>query len=201
MRAVTAPPLRAPTWIVPLARELDLTEAQATLLALMLETRSPTQAGLADALRQAGSRAVSASILPAQISKLRDRLRVQGINLETTEDGWRLDAPTRKRLRDRADEIGTPSTSEPPARWRLRGAQELVARMLLQSPVLSRAAFVEALEAGGFSSGSPDVHISRLRDKVAADGLVIDTVVGTGWRFDEQSRARLGLTTTKGATL
>lgn len=201
MRPVTAPPLRAPTWIVPLARELDLTEAQATLLALMLETRSPTQAGLAEALRHAGSRAVSSGILPTQISKLRDRLRVHGVTLDTWEDGWRLDAPTRKRLRDRADEIGTPSTSEPPARWRLRGAQELTARLLLQSPVLTRAVLIDELEARGFSGGSPDVHISRLRDKVVADGLVIDTVVGIGWRFDEPSRARLGLTTTKVAAL
>lgn len=186
-------PLRAPTWIVPLARELDIPEAGATLLAVMIEARSPTRADLVAALAEAGSRAASPGILPVQISKLRDRLKPHKIEVDTWEEGWRLDPITRKQLRERVKSIGKPSFSEPPARWRLKGSQELAARLLLQLPVLTRAIFMSELEKAGFSGESIDVHISRLRDKVAGEGLVIDTVVRTGWRFDETSRERLGL--------
>lgn len=193
--------VRAPAWIVPLARELKVSEAEAVVLGAVLLNGFAARSTIDAALREAGSTVAGPkSNTSAMLAcKLQAKLEHIGPRVVYGDEqrglrGWSIEPSLRAELLKRAEELNAAAsaTETAPVDWRLKGGQAIAAELLLSGDVLTRSAFVAALAAKGMGTKkSPDVHISRLRDKLQPHGLTIDTLAGIGWRFDEPSRKRL----------
>lgn len=194
--------VRAPAWIVPLARKLKLSEAEAVVLAALLPNGFASRETVDAALRDAGSTvagpgsntsSVLASKLAAKLEHVAERV-VYGDEQRGVR-GWSVMENPRAELSRQAAELGAAgsSTNAVPIEWRLGGAQAVAAELLISGDTLTRSAFAAELTARGLTNTkkSLDVHISRLRDKLTPHGLELDTLVGIGWRFDDNSRKRL----------
>lgn len=67
-----------------------------------------------------------------------------------------------------------------PSAWRLTSGESAVFGALLTDDTVDRAAISSAAEV---TEGSVSVLIRRIRAKVSAHGVEIETVAGKGWRL------------------
>lgn len=197
--------VKAPEWFLERARLLKLTPSEAIFVASMCELPRLSPEVLRDRLIEAGSLAEAdvANNLAVLLSRLTRKLAKHSIAIHSdrqrSERGrpriafyW-LDEKDRAAL---SAPIKLPPDHVPPA-WRLSDAQTIVAKMLRHNamlpgqPLLSREQAKTALIAAGYfgAAKSIDVHVTRLRGKLAAFGVVIEHVVGRGWRLVQEPQA------------
>jgi DNA-binding response OmpR family regulator len=203
--------LRAPC-METLRLRLRLSPLQSAMLSLLLSGVAPTRAQMQRALGQAGSTGGSKST-DVHIYFLRQKLegvaRIDSLGgVESYRGkicfggrrkcvGYALDPEGRARLVELAKPHEAIAGQLNPA-WRLSPAQGAIALRLMRGAA-TQADLHKALASVGCTSVTRNTlskHIYDMRAKLRVHGLRVDNIWGRGWRFDDESVAKLNAAST-----